>query len=117
MTAPDVTRILTDHAPELTALEDRLWHERGIHRFGVSYKTGVRDATRAVLEWVLTKQHTGFDELTVGELIEELRKTNGSIYWPIKAEDPTFSHRCERCGQHVLVTAEGYCVECAHEFI
>lgn len=82
---------------------------------GVSFKQGHRAGWWEGVEYVLTLQ-AQMDSLTVGEMLTELRKGPGSIYWPLKEADPTFWADCPRCEVPQLIDVQGLCPACAHEF-
>ncbi|RLK47648.1 hypothetical protein [Microbacterium telephonicum] len=85
-------------------------------RYGtVSYRQGHRRGWWDGIAWLLHQQTTGFDALTITELVVELRKQDGSIYWPIKHGDPTFWAVCDRCRTNQLFTAEGVCPGCGQD--
>lgn len=110
----DMDRIRADHAQAFAEIEDHLWERYGHTRYGASFRQGVRWAIPAAIEWLLTQQHA-IDDLTVPELIEELRKREGSIYWAVKAADPTFHADCPTCGYRTLTDAEGLCRDCGYD--
>ena len=107
--------ILTDHQPDLTHLEDHAWHQYGIHRYGVSYKRGYRQAQADTIAWVMGKLTDGFDDLTGPEVIRELRKGDQSLYWPLFIDDPTAWLLCDHCRTRQLFTVEGVCPHCGNE--
>ena len=109
-------QIRADHGRAEANAETQWWenHQANL-RFGVSALSGFRAGWWAAIEYVLDQQNR-IDDLTVGELLTELRKGPGSLYWPLKADDPTFWADCPRCHTRVLLDIEGFCRECAHEF-
>jgi uncharacterized paraquat-inducible protein A len=99
---------------ELIALQDRLWRERGIHRYGVSFKQGLLAMAGPIIDLVMREQQ-GFDDLTNAEVIDELRKGPESLYWPLKSADPKAWLLCDRCRTRQLFDAEGICPLCGAE--
>lgn len=115
MTAPDMPRIRQDHA---LAIERAVTRLREKHRPAggyVLYDKRTRDAVFEGMNIVLNLQLNQFDQLTIAELVAELQKKEGSVYWPLKADDPRFWETCERCHNKILITAEGICPDCGHE--
>ncbi len=116
----NMAQIQVDHARDLTAIQDRLWKKYGIHRFGESFKQGVRRDQPATIGWLLHKQMR-VNELTAEEVVAELRKGPASIYYPIWCEDMRIWVECPSgvahyAGARVLVDAEGYCDTCGYDF-
>jgi hypothetical protein len=81
---------------------------------GVSYKQGHRRGWWDAVEWVLQTQ-LGWDSLTEGEAIEELRKGGASLYHPLFKDDPRVWVDCPRDGRTV-VDATGICDHCLYDF-
>lgn len=113
---PDMDRIRQDHWRAQVTHVDNMWAVKG-HTGSLGYtpKKYHEAAWWAGIEYALTLQQN-IDDLTVGELLAELRKEGGSIYWPVLSADPKFHADCPRCGRKVLIDAEGLCPECAYEF-
>jgi hypothetical protein len=109
-----MAQIREDHALTAATLEDTA-HAKTGHTFGVSWRQGFRTGFWQAVEYVLTLQQS-IDDLSAGELLAELRKGPGSIYWPVKADDPNFHADCPRCHVRVLIDREGICYQCGHEF-
>lgn len=107
-------RIRTDHGRAEAERESAWWGQAHDH-LGVSAKGGFRAGWWAAVEWLLAAQNA-IDDLTEGQLLAELRKGPGSIFWPLKAEDPKFWADCPRCRVPVLIGVEGFCPNCTHEF-
>jgi hypothetical protein len=103
-------RLRTDHALAQAAAETAAYDRT---RMGVSYKQGHRRGWWDAVEWVLQTQ-LGWDSLTEGEAIEELRKGQGSLFWPLFRDDPRVRIDCPRDGL-VVVGIEGYCDRCGYE--
>ncbi|MGW9587464.1 hypothetical protein [Microbacterium sp. NPDC055455] len=103
-------QLRADHGLAQAAAETRAYDRT---RMGVSYKQGHRRGWWDAIEWVLAQQ-LEWDNLTETEAIEELRKGQGSVFWPLFRDDPTVRIDCERDGP-VVVTAEGYCPHCGWE--
>jgi hypothetical protein len=114
LTEGDLAQIRADHGLALAAHETAWWRQAQQH-LGVSSRGGFRAGWWKGIEYLLTSQN-GIDGLTVGELLAELRKGPGSIYWPLKSEDPKFWADCPACHRPVLIDAEGMCPNCTHEF-
>jgi hypothetical protein len=100
-----------DHGLAQAAAESRAYDRS---RMGVSYKQGHRRGFWDAVEWVLAQQ-LEWDNLTEGEAILELRKGQGSIYWPLFREDPRIWVDCPRDGR-VTVSKEGTCDRCLFDF-
>nr|WP_278101130.1 hypothetical protein [Microbacterium proteolyticum] len=118
MTAPraDMTRIREDHGRAQQRHEDAMWHSSGhTNGLGTTAKQYHRASWWAGIEYVLNLQHD-IDNMPAGELLAELRKGAGSIYWPLKSGDPTFWTRCPRCNVWGLLDIEGICPTCTYEF-
>jgi hypothetical protein len=81
---------------------------------GVSYKQGHRRGWWDAVEWVLAQQ-LEWDNLTEAEAIHELRKGQGSIYFPLFREDPRIFCDCPNHGR-VAVGPEGTCDGCLFDF-
>ncbi len=110
-----MTAAVRDHGRELAALEDAAWAQ--VHgAFGVSWHQGYRRAQRDTITWLLQKQRD-VENLTVTELVWELRKGPDSIYWPLYEGDPSFWGVCDRCRTRVLIDVEAVCTNCGHEHI
>lgn len=108
--------IREDHGAAEGAAESSWWDEQGgRNRFGVSALQGYRAGWWAGVEWLLNQQNR-IDELTDGQMLAELRKGPGSVYWPIKSDDASFWADCPGCRRPRLIDAEGLCRECGHEF-
>lgn len=112
--APDLDRIREDHAREFAAIETRIV-DKYQHLYGtVSLRQGVRHATREVLEWVLATQRA-MDRLDTADMVAELRKGAGSLYYPLFEHDPAIWLECPRCDMRTLHTADG-CSDCGHDY-
>lgn len=112
----DMTRIREDHWRPQTNSEDTLWASRKhTSSLGTQLKQGHRTGWWEAVEWVLNTQ-LAIDELTQGELLAEIRKAEGSVFWPLLSADPTLHAECPRCGRGVVIDKEGLCPECAYEF-
>lgn len=109
----DLTRIWADHKLPIEQLCNRWW-ERAFTRWGSSAKQGYLAGAKAGIQYVLNLQHQ-VDAMPVGELLTELRKSDGSIYWPLYSHDPRFHAPCPRCHVTVLIDVQGICVECTYE--
>lgn len=109
----DLDRIWEDHA---LTIQQRLnaWWEKHITRWGSSAKQGYLAGAKAGIEYVLNLQHQ-VDNLPVGELLTELRKHEGSIYWPLYSADPKFWAPCPRCHIATQVDVQGICEHCTYE--
>jgi hypothetical protein len=81
---------------------------------GVSYKTGHRRGFWDGVLYVLQQQAL-WDSLTEGEAIEELRKGQGSLFWPLFRDDPKILADCPRDGK-TAVGIEGLCDHCLYDF-
>ncbi|MBD8218244.1 hypothetical protein IFU40_06300 [Microbacterium sp. CFBP 13617] len=110
-----MNRIRDDHGLAEAQQESAWWSGWGDERLGVSAKQGYRAGWWAAVQWVLNTQQA-IDDLTTGELLAELRKEAGSVYWPLLAADPTFWADCPRCRVEVLIDKQGLCPTCTHEF-
>lgn len=112
----DMDRIKADHGLVQKDVEDALWAAAGhTSSLGTQLKQGSRKTFWRAVRWVLERQ-LAVDDLTQGELLAELRKESGSIFWPLLAADPKFWVDCPRCERRVLIDKEGLCPECAYEF-
>ena len=109
-------QILTDHHVELASLETRERQRNGATYSSAMWTRGFRQAVEAVIPWLLWKQRR-MDELTAQELIAELRKGPGSVYWPVKEADPQFWAVCDRCRTSQLFTASGVCPCCGDDLM
>lgn len=113
--AASLERVREDHGLTQAAWETERRNQLdplgGFTMWSRGYRGGWWDA----VSWLLTAQQQ-IDDLTVGQLLAELRKGPGSIYWPVKSGDPRFWGDCPRCHRPVLIDAQGLCPECAHEF-
>ena len=110
----DMDRIRADHGVTVAGMLSRWW-EKAFTRWGSSAKQGYTAGVWAGVEWVLNAQHA-IDDLTQGQLLAELRKGPGSIFWPLLSADPKSWVDCPRCERAVLIDREGLCPECAYEF-
>ena len=113
-------QIREDHGRTQAAYESRRWH-RVKHRLGVSWKQGYRSGFWDAVEWVLHLQRR-VDDLTAEEIVGELRKGPGSVYYPLWELDPKVWVECpsgvsHNAGARVLVDAEGYCDTCGYDFV
>ena len=116
MVAEEATlnQIRADHGMEQARMETARYAQAGLS-FGVSYKQGYRVAWWDAVAWLLRTQN-GFDQLTSEEALLELRKGEGSIYWPLLRDDPRISLDCPG-GHRTVVGIEGICDECGREVI
>jgi hypothetical protein len=111
--APDMAQVQRDHGHALSTLETRLRATIG-NRYGTTSLTrGIREGFWAGIQYALTTQQ-GIDNLDPTELIHELRLGPGSIYWPVKAEDPRFWAYCPHCETETLTSANG-CTDCGYD--
>lgn len=109
----DVDRIWEDHGLTLTQrMTD--WWTKHFTRWGSSAKQGYMAGAKAGVQYVLNLQHQ-VDNLPVGELLTELRKHEGSIYWPLYSADPKFWAPCPRCHIATKVDVNGICEHCTYE--
>lgn len=108
-----LTQIKEDHL--ISAVSLRALHQPrnlgGTFMYDRGYMRGFWDA----VGWLLHMQGE-YESLTTGEALAELRKGRGSIYWPLKADDPTFWADCPGCEVRVLVDARGLCDACGFDF-
>jgi len=112
----DMDRIKADHGMVQGAFEDALWALSGhTSSLGTQLKQGSRKTWWAAVKWVLNTQHA-IDDLSQGQLLAEIRKGPGSIFWPLLSEDPTMIADCPRCEHAVVIDKEGLCPGCAYEF-
>jgi hypothetical protein len=111
MVTDAVDQIRHDHGLAQAAAESRAYNHT---RTGVSYKQGHRRGWLDGILWVL-QQQSQWETLTEGEAIAELRKGNGSIYYPLFASDPKVFADCPRDGR-TPVDATGICDHCLYEF-
>jgi hypothetical protein len=109
----NLDRVWDDHGHPIAKILSTWW-EKNIFRWGSSAKNGFLEGAKAGIQYVLNLQHQ-VDNLPVGELLTELRKHEGSIYWPLYSADPKFWAPCPRCHTTVLVDVEGICSECTYE--
>lgn len=114
-----VEQIINDHRPALTRLADAAWHKYGIHRFGVSFKTGYQRGQKDAIGWMHAVLTAGFDNLTGPEMIRELRKGDQSVYWPVLMEDDGQPRKvwllCDHCRTRQLFDSRGLCDHCGNE--
>lgn len=110
----DMAQIRVALGSKQAAAESAFWDVRQ-HRLGVSAKQGHRSGYWRGVQDVLTLQ-LAIGELSQGELLAELRKESGSVFWPLWAGDPKIPAECPRCDRRVLIDKEGLCPECAYEF-
>jgi hypothetical protein len=112
----DMDRVKKDYRDAVGRMQLAHWERNGYsNHLGAAAGRSYRDGVWAGIQLVLNAQHA-VDDLTTGELLAELRKGAGSIYWPVLAVDPKFHADCPRCERTVLIDAQGLCPECAHEF-
>lgn len=111
---PFMTRLRVDLGMRQAAAERAFWDVR-LHNLGVSAKQGHRSGYWRGVRDVLTLQ-LAVDDLSQGELLAELRKESGSVFWPLFVGDPKIPAECPRCGRRVVIDKEGLCPECAYEF-
>lgn len=111
MVTDATTQLRTDHGLAQAAAESRTYDRT---RIGVSYRQGHRTGWWQAVEWVLQTQ-LGWDSLTEGEAIEELRKGQGSVFWPLFREDPRVICDCPNHGR-VAIGPEGTCDGCLFDF-
>lgn len=111
----DMERIKSDHGMAQAHVETvRLAQAK--HLVGtVSYSQGHRTGWWDAIRWLLASQEE-WDSLTAGAALEELRKGDGSIYWPVFADDKCIWVDCPGCEKPTLIDAQGLCPECAHDF-
>lgn len=109
----DLTRIWADHKLPIERLCNTWW-ERAFTRWGTSAKQGYLAGAKAGIQYVLNLQHQ-VDVMPVGELLTELRKGDGSIYWPLYSHEPRFSSPCPRCHVTTVIDVDGICEHCAYE--
>lgn len=107
-----LTQIREDHGLVQARYETAAWTPR-IHGMGVSFKQGHRCAWWGAIEWVL-KTQAGWEDLTEAEAVGELRKGEGSIYYPLFKNDPRVWVDCPNDGRTV-VGVEGICDSCGWE--
>ncbi len=112
----DIDRIKADHGLAQKDVEDALWAASGhTSSLGTQLKQGSRKTFWRAVRWVLEKQ-LAVGDLTQGELLAELRKESGAVFWPLWVEDPKVPVECPRCDRRVLIDKEGLCPDCAYEF-
>jgi hypothetical protein len=104
-------QLRADHGLAQAAAETRAYDRT---RMGVSYKTGHRRGFWDGVLYVLQQQAL-WDSLTEGEAIEELRKGQGSLFWPLFRDDPRIFCDCPNHGR-VAVGPEGTCDGCLFNF-
>src|SRR3546814_567497 len=75
-----------------------------------------REAFTAGAQWAKRTQAL-WDTLPTDEAIWELRAGRTSIFYPLFAEDPAVWANCARCHDRVVITAQGVCPACQHDFI
>ncbi|MCW2165371.1 hypothetical protein B0I12_002526 [Microbacterium hydrothermale] len=112
---PHDHQILDDHWRAMQDIEDRIVDAIG-DRYGTkSARQAIRKAFKLTVPWVLNTQQT-IDDLTQGQLLAELRKEDGSIFWPLLSESKRIPAGCPRCDWRGAIDREGICPECQHEF-
>jgi len=100
----------------MTAEQAANWERKEYtNHLGTAPKHAFQDGFWAGVKAVLNTQHA-IDNLTQGELLAEIRKAEGSVYWPLLSGDPTIAAECPRCDRTVVIDREGLCPECAYEF-
>lgn len=109
-----MAQIREDHARAQMRAEDAAWAAASLH-YGVSFKQGHRAGFWDGATYVINQQ-LNIDDLTVGQMLAELRKKEGSIWWPVKAADPRFWAYCPACDNWTLLGEEGICDHCTYEF-
>ena len=111
-----MNQVRADHgqaaARTLTALHRKMSTLGGF----VMLDRGFLQGWWAGIAWVLHMQNHEYDNLTATEAITELRKGEGSIYWPIKKDDPRLWVDCPE-GHRTLVGVEAICDEHGIEVI
>ncbi|TLF33265.1 hypothetical protein [Microbacterium sp. 5K110] len=110
----DMAQIRVALGSKQEAAESAFWDVRQ-HRLGVSAKQGHRSGYWRGVQDVLTLQ-LAIGELSQGELLAELRKESGSVFWPLLVGDPKIPAECPRCERRVVIDKEGLCPWCAYEF-
>lgn len=109
----DIDRVWADHKLAIAGLLSDWW-AKNIAFWGSSAKQGYLAGARAGIQYVLDLQHQ-VDAMPAGELLTELRKGDGSIYWPLFSADPKFWTVCPRCHVAIKVDVDGVCENCTHE--
>lgn len=111
----NLEQIREDHglaqAKAETKLRESIGNRYATRSLTLGHRHGFWDGVR----YVLTLQ-SDFESLTAGEIIRELRKREGSIYWPLLEADPRTWVICDRCDTRVLIDAEGICDVCNNDF-
>lgn len=107
-----VDRIMEDHGLAASAVR-RQHHPRnlgGTVMYDRGWWRGFRDAVGYVLrvqgEW---------ESLPIPDALNELRKGEASIYFPLFADDPVLRVECPTDGW-VVVGLEGFCDRCGYPF-
>lgn len=112
----DMHRIREHLRGTMTAQQAAHWERKEYTgHLGTAPKHAFQDGFWAGVQTVLDLQHA-IDDLTQGELLAELRKGDGSIFWPLLSADPTIAVECPRCDRSVVINREGICPGCRHEF-
>jgi hypothetical protein len=101
-----------DHGHAQAAAETTLRNRIGNRYATVSLTQGHRAGFWDGVEWVLDTLTRGFDALTGGEIVGELRKREQSIYWPLFLDDERCWLDCDHCRTRQLIDAEGVCPRC-----
>lgn len=117
MNAPtvDIEQLRRDHGRAQAAFETRLRDSVGDRYATASLVQGCRLTWWEAIKYALEMQ-ADVDNLSAEEVVAELRKREGSIYWPVLMNDPRCWVICDRCDHRVLIDAGGICPECNYDF-
>ena len=114
MTEAYMPVIRADHGLAQAAYETRRVKALAGRMGDVGLRQGLRRGFWDGVAYVLNLQHD-MENLTAAQLVAELRKGDGSIYWPVKSDDPRFWDVCDRCRTRQLFDAAGICPNCGME--
>lgn len=108
----NLATIRTEHGHAQAAAETTATKRIGNQYAHASYRQGHRTGFWDGVAYVLDTLTRGFDALTGGEVVQELRKGERSIYWPILMDDPKSWIDCDHCRTRQLIDAAGICPSC-----
>lgn len=121
----NLTQAWADHGYPIERLNDHGARDHGAIYYSRMWDRGYREGARQAIGYILGHQLHRFHDLTVPELISELRKGAGSIYYPIihtidPGENPQINVECPSdlvhpAGSLQPVTRDGYCLTCSYD--
>lgn len=106
-------QILADHGMALARIRTAT-RPRALGGY-VMYDRGFWAGAQAAIQYMYEQLVDGWESMPAHEAVEELRKGDGSLFYPLFADDPAIWADCPTDGR-VTVTVEGFCDSCGFPF-